>query len=991
MTARLHQKMRNQVLPGFFRGIYSYMMEVLSVIFGSTRHQSWLPYIVLILLGLLINTVKLPILPGIDLLFGGISIFLIMHRYSVAKATIAAAIISIPTWFFWSHPVALALFTLEAFIISYIYKRYDKSLVFIAPLYGVLVGIPLLCLFYMSFLQVNLAAGFYIGLKDTANSIFNALIASLLITWIPWGMGKNQRVNAPLNRVLFEIIVACITLPIFCVSIIHVNHKFTEEITKVKEGLAKETIQLSHMIETWEKEHLQEISRLSLSVTSQDIGNPADLQERLFDIRQTSLYLNVLYVADSNGTVVAISPVTNPEGQTNMGLNFSDRPYYKELLATKKNVVSSVLVGRGSSGKPIVTMNSPIMENSQLVGYVSGSLNLDFMRNRLRESSENHAMFTLVDQEGKVIVSSDPKLSALIDFKQTRLDGQLTDAEPIYYWDINEHYFPRLPKWDRSYYLYERQISDEIPWTLIAESPLNPIRNYLQYMYSLSFAIIILSTFIAFFIANLVSRLITKPLRSLAEITTHLPDKMANRINIIWPTSTIREIHSLINNYVHTSDVLKDNFLQSEYMANHDPLTGLPNRRLFNNFFNAMREDAGSSHRKLGIMSFDIDRFKFVNDSLGHAVGDDLLRMAAGRLIQLAGNKEKSLRLGGDEFVSLFSGADIEELGAKANSLCKAFREPFIIDGRTFFVSVSVGVTVYPDDGLELEHLLRKADIALYRTKEQGKNGYQFYSTALGKANDEDYAIETALRTALEERQFSIVYQPQYNLEKNKIVGVEALLRWVHPTLGYIPPNKFIPIAEKMGLIRSIGEWVLRTACHEISSWRLLGYPALRVAVNVSSLQFDTTDFVHVVEDVLRTSKLPPSHLELEITEGVAIKNIGHTMGMLESLSQMGVKVALDDFGTGFSSLGYLTKFQIDTLKVDMSFVREIASNHNSRAVVASIISLAKTLSLKVIAEGVETEEQQNMLKDLGCDEIQGYYISKPLPVEDMKKLVIQN
>ena len=393
----------------------------------------------------------------------------------------------------------------------------------------------------------------------------------------------------------------------------------------------------------------------------------------------------------------------------------------------------------------------------------------------------------------------------------------------------------------------------------------------------------------------------------------------------------------------------------------------------------------------LAVMFLDLDGFKNINDTLGHEYGDILLKKIAQRLAAALRKDDLVARQGGDEFIILVHNiAAVQSIAHVAETILAAVSETVIADGHEMHVTASIGITVFPFDDVEISHLLRDADIAMYHAKEVGKNNFQFYSEAMNDLTRERMEIENGLRHALEKNEFVLHYQPQVDIGSGKIIAVEALLRWAHPEKGLIPPGKFIPIAEESNLIISIGEWVLHAACMQNRAWQDAGLPHVRMSVNLSARQLRQPQLVAVVAKAMEDAGLAlhSDNLELEMTESMIMKNIGETITTLNRLHEMGVKLAVDDFGTGHSSLTYLKRLPIHTLKIDKSFVDDIATDPDSAAIATTIIALGHSLKLNVIAEGVETAEQLAVLREMKCDEIQGYYFSRPIPAKEIAKLL---
>ncbi|HEY9644291.1 MAG TPA: EAL domain-containing protein [Coleofasciculaceae cyanobacterium] len=425
------------------------------------------------------------------------------------------------------------------------------------------------------------------------------------------------------------------------------------------------------------------------------------------------------------------------------------------------------------------------------------------------------------------------------------------------------------------------------------------------------------------------------------------------------------------------------------YQASHDLLTGLPNRMMFNDRLSKALFQAAQNRSQIAVMFLDLDRFKLINDSLGHAAGDQLLQEVARRLKACLRESDLVARWAGDEFTLLLSNLyGIEDATRIAQKILAALRPDYDLEGRTLHVSSSIGIAVYPTDGEDVKTLLKNADAALYRAKDSGRNGYSLYTSTLNSDAAEWLTLENHLHYALERQELILYYQPQVNVVTGEIVQMEALLRWRHPDLGIVSPGRFIPIAEENGLIVPIGEWVLRTACAQNRAWQSAGLSPVRVAVNLSARQLCEPKLLEMIGRVLQETQLHPRYLELEITETIVMKNVERTCTILNELRHMGVSTAMDDFGTGYSSLGYLKKFPFHTLKIDQSFVRDLNTDPNDKAIVAAIIAMGKVLNLQLVAEGVETNIQKHSLLSLECQVMQGYLFSSPLPVQDATYLL---
>lgn len=427
------------------------------------------------------------------------------------------------------------------------------------------------------------------------------------------------------------------------------------------------------------------------------------------------------------------------------------------------------------------------------------------------------------------------------------------------------------------------------------------------------------------------------------------------------------------------------------HQAYHDPLTGLPNRLLFNDRLSLALAQAHRNKKMLAVLFLDLDRFKLVNDMLGHAAGDKLLKEVAGKIAGCLRKSDTIARLGGDEFTILLPQPEDEDAVAKvARKILQTFEQPWILGEQEFHITASIGIALYPNDGEDAETLLKHADTAMYRAKDQGRNNYQLYTPAMNAKIIERLTMENDLRRGVKREEFLLFYQPQVNTKTGQIIGMEALLRWKHQERGLVYPAEFISLAEDTGMIIPLGEWVLRNACAQNKAWQDAGIRRVRVTVNLSACQFQQHNLVETVARVMSQTGLEPRWLELEITESALMQDMDLAIKTLQDLKEMGVRISIDDFGTGYSSLNYLKRLPVHALKIDRSFVRDITANPEDAAIVSTVIVLARNLNLKVIAEGVETEEQLAFLQQHQCCEMQGYLFSKPLPAEEFAKLLRQ-
>ncbi|MCC2684627.1 MAG: diguanylate cyclase [Paenibacillaceae bacterium] len=463
-----------------------------------------------------------------------------------------------------------------------------------------------------------------------------------------------------------------------------------------------------------------------------------------------------------------------------------------------------------------------------------------------------------------------------------------------------------------------------------------------------------------------------------------------------WMKSKIVETEDdrLLRSYATVQAVNEHKKAQEKimHMAYHDLLTDLPNRPRFHAHLTEKIEEAHKQQKMLAVIFLGLDRLKIINDSLGHVAGDKLLQTISKRLMKFLPKEIMASRFGGDEFMILLPEINhVDEVKNFIKSLSPVFSEPYLYDKHELALTTSQGIAVYPHDGTDADLLIKNAHVALSRAKKKGGNIYQFYHPQMNKNSLHRLNLEIHLRRAFERNEFVVYYQPLVDLTTGTIIGMEALVRWIHPEWGMISPGEFIPIAEETGLISSLGKWVLKQACVQNHYWLKVGYPPLCVSVNISANQFHQHDFLRSVESILEITGLAPDQLCLEITETVAMQNVSSIMETLNKLRKLGIRMAIDDFGTGYSSLNYLKQFRVEMLKIDQSFTRDLNIDEDNAAIVSALLTMSRQLRIRTLAEGVETKEQLNFLRERGCDQIQGYYFSPPLPGPEFEQMLKDN
>jgi diguanylate cyclase (GGDEF)-like protein len=694
---------------------------------------------------------------------------------------------------------------------------------------------------------------------------------------------------------------------------------------------------------------------------------------------------------DTRAVSSQIPNVTDEEAETG---------YFSAMSQAEANLLTQIVINP-DNGEPAMIIShrialvdpsvDPVLAKPKLRGYLVVTLDLSFLEPQAHDAntgSAGHLFFTT--DGGHVLFQSDPtdhvhhhvmpeNISA--DIIKSNKDGTLDQAVIL-----GERFFMR-----------GRSLHDDL--NVLAMFPAHVLLESTRRIARLALALIIGSIL-------LTATLLFSVLRSLLLAPLARLGQAAREVGAGNPVTDVGidrndELGQLASSFEEMSKNLQHSHDQIAHLAHHDSLTGLPNRRLFTEILERALVSARSGGETLALLFMDLDDFKRVNDSLGHQMGDDLLREVGERLsgvvrpddcVALRSSRDTFdtvARLGGDEFILLLHGLRRGlDAATVARRLLDELARPIVLDGTELKVNASIGITLFPDDASDAEGLIKNADIAMYHAKEQSKNHYQFFTRELNTELVRRIEMEAALRRALEREELLLYYQPQVEVNTGEIEGIEALIRWRHPELGMVPPNEFIPLAEETGLILPIGHWVLQEACRQSKAWQDAGAKAVPVAVNVSARQFSGTELQGSIKEALESSGLAPEHLDVELTETSVMKEPESAIATLIALKQMGIRISMDDFGTGYSSLGILKRLPIDCLKIDKSFIDEVVGSGDDAAITVAIIAMAKSLGLHVIAEGVEQVSQLAFLRAQGCDMIQGYLISRPVPAEEMGSLL---
>jgi len=693
---------------------------------------------------------------------------------------------------------------------------------------------------------------------------------------------------------------------------------------------------------------------------------------------------------DIRWTALRVANQTEEEG---------DNPLFRAMQETGSSVSSLIFHNPDNGelalfvGKPLI-LRDPAIDSTgaapSLRGYLALTISLQELVSHVSNDVIGRSGYLLViDEQGKTLLQPQHMEDSSVMPPKTlaAMTKPTNQGQPV-----------KTVIDSRPAFASAARLLDKLH--LLAVLPETEITDIRKQLAVSVLAITLLSILLTAGILYLVlQRLVISPLHRLGTLSREIG---RGNLDIKSGFDTKDEIGTLATALEDMAGSLRKSDEQIRYVAYHDTLTGLPNRAMFQEYLNHVIAHAERNQREFALLFLDVDDFKRINDTLGHETGDHLLQQVTGRLAgclrdadyvaRIGGLVEPDeflARLGGDEFIILLPDInDRHAPGHLAHRLIEALSQPFFLSDHEFYVSASIGITLYPSDGREGHELVKNADIAMYHAKEHGKNNYQYYLESMNALAHERLSLESKLRRALENDELCLYYQPQVDAVSGQIVGVEALLRWFDPDQGLIPPDTFIPVAENSGLILSIGEWVIREACRQSKAWQTAGLGDIVVCVNISGVQFARQNVPELIASALREHNLSPAYLETEITESVIMAQPDRAIKQLAAIKSLGVGIALDDFGTGYSSFSYLHRFPIDTLKIDRSFVGDICHKTEHAEIVAAIIAMSHILKLRVVAEGIEDEEQLQLLADRACDAIQGYLFSQPIPAEQMAQLL---
>lgn len=739
--------------------------------------------------------------------------------------------------------------------------------------------------------------------------------------------------------------------------------------------------------------------------------------------------LNV-FLADLMLNYIPFENIRSPKiYRTSYTINFNRALFHLSVLITILPFVMSITINNYNNYQ---TQSNAVLKTSQEIAEklknelwswdyeerkklnMFSSLHRGYINEFVKKTSQNGKYEIIItDQNKKIIYSSDPslKVESIFDWQNGQnvksVEDSLYTAFPV-----TDYHVPPMIQWGQGFYIYEEYVR-EFSLYIHVKFLMGTYHETVLISYGYQLQFFILCILIAILFSTIVNQFLLKTISKLASMTTGLANKLKQTDEIKWPSSNVQEIKSLINSFKYMADNLKQMFHETYTMndqlesqaqmlkmsqddlhklAYYDVLTELPNRLYFQYYLADLINKAQNGvDYKVAVMFVDMDKFKQINDTLGHDQGDKLLQIIANKLHAFKNDNINIFRLGGDEFVIVMKCKDVKEAEVLAMKILSLATQPVQLSGSLIYIGFSIGISVFPDDDDDQDSLVKNADIAMYSAKEKGGNCVEFFNLRKKNEISERVIIENALRDALDQRQLEVYYQPKMSTRTGHISSMEALVRWRHPTLGNISPEKFITIAEETGLIVDIDLWVMTEACRQLKKWQQEGLGRIPVAVNVSAQDFYRHDLLEIVQTVLQKTGLQAHYLKIEVTESIFIKNIEDVIDTIKKLNQLGIKVSIDDFGKGYSSLNQLLRLPVQEVKLDDVFIKNLDKEREKAEIVRCIIELAHSLKLNVVAEGVETKEELNYLKQVKCDEIQGFLFSRPLSKEDMTIFLQKN
>jgi diguanylate cyclase (GGDEF)-like protein len=946
-----------------------------SVLMGFTylKATKWIAIFLFIFAG---NFMKISIFLGIDFLFGPIISFLLLRYVGFTAGLLSAVWNGIYTYFLWGHPFGIVLMIGEYLFIAYFYIKTKRYLIIYDLSYWIFVGVPFIFLFYATLLNASVLDISIIALKDTINGTVNAIIATLCIFIIQF-WSKENRKQMKLQDLLNNMILAIFVIP----SLLLFTYQMKKDWENTEQMMLVHTKRTEESISKWLHVAFEDKVEQLEKQTTLLLLNDYTFDDQLswFQSMRVSIpELEQIVIKDFVRQQAAQFPITSNN------LNKELRPYTK-----KEKIAVHFIKGERQKIKLTIPIFYQHPERKMYLGELEATLLFDDPANYIERMMENQPDIhvNLFDEDWNAYFSLESKRDTyLLNYLKIRSNFLFHKEMPVLWNTTNQNM--NFLSLDHASYIYVKPFPS-MNLSILVETPFEPYKRDILRKYVIQMGTVLIFIMMAIIVSWLISRWTLRPIHQLIQLTSNLPEKILKQQKIIWPKSPIEDVVRLVQNYEKMERELAASFSelmnqqeQLEFLANYDPLTKLYNRYALKKMFNELMAERMKDGTLIAVMYIDLDRFKLINDSLGHGIGDLVLKQIADRIKSTCPQDAVIARQGGDEFVIiLHKFTNLDPVHQVASRLIDVLRQPMYIDQHELALSASMGISIAPMHGDTFTALTQYADMALYQAKEKGKNQYCLFDDSMATRFLKRVEIEKELRKALEKGQLELYYQPIQDVQSGNLTGLEALIRWNHPEKGLISPGEFIPIAEESNLIIPIGDFVLRQAIQHIRY--ILPYkPDIHVAVNISLQQFTDHMFVEKIKSYLKEYDIPPSALTLEITESIAITQKEFVLKKLFELKSLGVRIALDDFGTGYSSLTYLKDLPIHILKIDRSFTMELPKNEQVSGIVQTIVDLGKKLKLSLIAEGVEEQQQKEFLAKIGCEEIQGYIYSPPQPFQ---------
>ncbi len=936
-------------------------------------------------IALLVNIESLPLVfDSVNILLGGFLTYFVLEAFGFPYALIVATGIAVQRTVLYSDPAG-GLITLIELAGVYLIRLFSRQHIIISGwIFWTFIGWIVYSLVITHFINLENTTSLALVLKEAVNGLINITLGSIL--YILYLYYFNREKSISYSDIIFVFLTGASIIPMFFKALYQADSEERFMLSKVKEDIAIISESIQDSVSHWINIHKEAVKELANRL---EIWGPKDveqLQRETETIRRSFGQFHACYIADENAKAITFYPDINPEGRYMPGTIFSYREYYKKVKETLKPSFTEVLIARFAL-KPVVGIAVPAIKEGKFLGYAYCGLKLSKLKHLMEDFSLKKGVYiTLLDKDGKVIASNFPGLKPMDRFKGIYPLRQIGDLLIVSKEDVRHEDRLKIDTYQRAYFYKHQTLRGDTGWIVVMEVSLLP---YVRGMFNrmiLNFLLIYVFTVVVFLISKMLTSIAVEPVKKLSDYVLSLSKDIEHQPKVEIPKTNIVEISSLAHAFKEMAQKILTYVEELRRMAYFDHLTGLPNRTLLKDRIERAIRKARRNKLKVSVFFIDIDHFKTINDTLGHDFGDILLKQVANRLSGIFRESDTVARFGGDEFVAVVQDIkDIQDAVKVADQVLKLFETPFYVEKQEVFLSASIGIAVYPDNGETPSELIKNADIAMYKAKEEGKNNFAFFSPELNRRAIEILTMKNKLHKAIERKEFILHFQPIYSLPDMKLNGVEALIRWKSPEDGLVPPSKFINILEELGLIREVGKWVMEETFKLSKEWEKYN---IFINVNVSPRQFMDRSFVKNTLEISHRVEAQKPKIVLEITETSLMKNPEESINILKRLKSHGFLIAVDDFGTGYSSLSYLKQLPLDVIKIDMSFVRNIPQSHIDRSIVSTIIELSKSLGLKSLAEGVETKEQLNILVEMGCELAQGYLFGKPMPKEEIERLI---